>query len=70
MSTTAIIIIVVLVFGIIISNLLLLKDSKSMNLPQSYKDRKAAEAKYEAEMAAKGTPIKPSNKDETQEPKN
>lgn len=46
MSTTVIVIIVLVVFGLIISNLLLLKDSKRMDLPQSYKDRKEAEAKH------------------------
>ena len=46
MSTTVIVIIVLFVFGLIISNLLLLKDSKRMDLPQSYKDRKEAEAKH------------------------
>jgi preprotein translocase subunit SecG len=46
MSTTVIVIIVIVVFGLIVSNLLLLKDSKRMDLPQSYLDRKKAEAEH------------------------
>ena len=40
MSTTWIIIIIVLVLGIIVGNILLLKDSKNFKVPKGFKKRK------------------------------
>lgn len=46
-----VILIIIGVLAVIFSNVLLLKDSKSFQLPDSYKERKAAE---EAHLKAQG----------------
>lgn len=58
MSLTVIIIIIVAALAFILSNIITLQKSKSFNLPDSYKARKAAEsahlAQQEAEAAKSG----------------
>lgn len=63
MSMGWVIFIIVVVLCVIASNILLLRDSKSFDLPDSYKDRKAAEAEH-LKAQGKSTNTQKTNKDD------
>ncbi|MCP3427631.1 DUF2897 family protein [Opacimonas viscosa] len=59
-----VILIIIGVLAVIFSNVLLLKDSKSFQLPDSYKERKAAE---KAHLEAQGLDPKTQRKEKNKE---